>query len=84
MTKGSFHVFYSEKSDILRKMSEKYGNREGFRMPINKRNLAVSIIFTIVTCGIYGIYWFNVMTDDTKNVSDINGASGGVAFLLNL
>lgn len=64
-------------------MSEKYGNREGFRMPINKRNLAVSIILTIVTCGIYGIYWFIVMTDDTKNVSgDINGASGGVAFLL--
>lgn len=55
-------------------MSEKYGNREGFRMPINKRNLAVSIILTIVTCGIYGIYWFIVMTDDTKNVSgDING-----------
>lgn len=66
-------------------MSEKYGNREGFRMPINKRNLAVSIILTIVTCGIYGIYWFIVMTDDTKNVSgDINGASGGVAFLLTL
>lgn len=54
-------------------------------MPINKRNLAVSIILTIVTCGIYGIYWFIVMTDDTKNVSgDINGASGGVAFLLTL
>ena len=51
-------------------------------MPINKRNLAVSIILTIVTCGIYGIYWFIVMTDDTKNVSgDINGASGGGAFM---
>lgn len=54
-------------------------------MPINKRNLAVSIILSIVTCGIYGIYWFIVLTDDTKNVSgDVQGASGGVAFLLTL
>ena len=54
-------------------------------MPINKRNLAVSIILSIVTCGIYGIYWFVVLTDDAKNVSgDVQGASGGVAFLLTL
>lgn len=54
-------------------------------MPINKRNIAVSIILTIVTCGIYGLYWFVVLTDDTKNVSnDTNGASGGVALLLSI
>ena len=54
-------------------------------MPINKRNLAVSIILSIVTCGIYSLYWFIVLTDDTKNVSnDVEGASGGVALLLTI
>ncbi len=49
------------------------------------RNIAMTIILTIVTCGIYGIYWFIVMTDDAKKVSrDEQGASGGLAFLLTL
>ena len=52
-------------------------------MPINKRNLAVSIILSIVTCGIYGIYWFVVLTDDAKNVSgDVQGAEELRFFLL--
>ena len=53
---------------------------------IQKRSIPVAIILTIVTCGIYGIYWFIVMTDDAVKAS--NGkeyqTSGGVAFLLNL
>lgn len=54
-------------------------------MPINKRNLAVSIILSIVTCGIYSLYWFVVLTDDTRNVSnDAEGSSGGVALLLTI
>ncbi len=54
-------------------------------MPINQRNIGVSVILSIVTCGIYGLYWFIVLTDDTKNVSqDVQGASGGVALLLTL
>lgn len=54
-------------------------------MPITKRNIAVAIILSIVTCGIYGIYWFIVLTDEAKQVSnDVTGATGGVAFLLTL
>jgi hypothetical protein len=54
-------------------------------MPIQKRNLAVYIILSIVTCGIFGLYWFVVSTDDAKTVSnDYNGASGGVALLLTI
>ena len=52
---------------------------------INRRDLVVAIILTLVTCGIYGIYWFVVMTNDVKTVSeDNNFQSGGVAFLLTL
>ena len=52
---------------------------------IQKRDIAVSIILSILTCGIYSNYWFIVMTDDVKAVSGDNQvASGGVAFLFTL
>ena len=52
---------------------------------INKRDIAIAIILTIVTCGIYSIYWFIVLTDDVKTVSeDNNFPSGGLAFLLSI
>lgn len=52
---------------------------------IQQRNIAVCIILSIVTCGIYGIYWFICLANDTNTVAnDPNGTSGGVAFLLSL
>ena len=53
--------------------------------PITERNIAISIILTIVTCGIYGIFWFISLTDEIRNASeDSSMPSGGVAFLLTL
>ena len=50
-----------------------------------ERNIAVSIILSIVTCGIYAIYWFVVVTDDARLASgDSQAPSGGIAFLLTL
>ena len=52
---------------------------------IQQRNIAVCIILSIVTCGIYGIYWFIVLSNDTNTVSNAeNATSGGVAFVLSL
>ena len=52
---------------------------------MQERNIAVSIILTIVTCGIYGIYWFIVLTDEAKNESgDDSMMSGGLSFVLTL
>lgn len=52
---------------------------------MKERNVAVAIILTIVTCGIYGIYWFIVLTDDARLASgDSQAPSGGIAFLLTL
>ncbi len=54
-------------------------------MPIQKRNLAMYIVLSIVTCGLFGIYWFIVVTDDVKSITNDNqSSSGGVAFLLTL
>ena len=54
-------------------------------MNIQKRDIVVAIILSFVTCGIYGIYWFVKMTDETNALSNQQEAtSGGVAFLLTL
>lgn len=46
--------------------------------------MAVSILLTIITCGIYGIYWFIVLTDEINMLSEEDDTSGGIAFLLTL
>lgn len=51
---------------------------------INQRNVAVCIVLTLVTCGIYGIYWFICLTDDANTVSRTDGVSGVLAFILSL
>ena len=51
---------------------------------IQKRSIAVCIILSIVTCGIYGIYWFICLNNDANTASNTFGTSRGVAFLLTL
>ncbi|MFA9463225.1 MAG: DUF4234 domain-containing protein [Velocimicrobium sp.] len=49
---------------------------------MKQRDIAVGIILTIVTCGIYGIYWFVVLTDDIISASEENFTSGVICFIL--
>ncbi|MEG0794083.1 MAG: DUF4234 domain-containing protein [Lachnospiraceae bacterium] len=52
---------------------------------MKSKSLPVCIILSIVTCGIYGIYWFICLTNDANELSlQTNAANGGVAFLLTL
>ena len=52
---------------------------------VQRREIAISIILSIVTCGIYGIYWFIVLNNDIKKVSgDETLPDGGIALLLTL
>lgn len=52
---------------------------------MQQKSIALCIIFSILTCGIYGIYWFVCLTDEANELSgDQNGASGGMAFLFSL
>lgn len=39
---------------------------------MKKRNIALSIIFTLITCGIYGLYWFVCLTDETNQAWLVN------------
>lgn len=36
---------------------------------IKQRNIGICILLSIVTCGIYGLYWFVVLTDDINQES---------------
>ena len=45
-------------------------------MNIKARNIVTALILTIVTCGIYGIYWMIVMTREAVSVKD--PADGGI------
>lgn len=49
-----------------------------------ERNIVVCILLSLITCGIYSIYWFIVMTDESNMVSDEQTASGGMAFLFTI
>lgn len=50
-----------------------------------KRNIALCIIFTIITCGIYAIYWMYVMNEEINRMSeDANGTSGGLVILFSI
>ena len=52
---------------------------------MKERNIAVAIILSFVTCGIYAIIWFIELTDELKAVSgDQDMQSGVIAFLLTL
>ena len=52
---------------------------------IQERNIALYIILTIITCGLFGIYWLIVLADDMNTVADDEfKTSGAMVFLLTL
>ena len=53
--------------------------------PIEQRNIALCIILSIVTCGIYGLYWIYKLTEDVNKLKgDPNATSGGIVILLSI
>lgn len=57
----------------------------GYRVPVANRNIALAIILSIITCGIYGIIWQIQIVDDLNTASQRQGdASGLTVFLLGL
>lgn len=50
------------------------------------RNIGLSIVLSVITCGIYSIYWFIVLTDEINREKPeyANDMSGVLCFLLSL
>ena len=52
---------------------------------IKLRNIALCIVFSIITFGIYALYWFVCLTNDANQESgQTDATSGGVALLLTI
>ena len=51
---------------------------------IKSRSIALAIVLSIVTCGIYSIYWMIKLNDEALALAGEKGPSGIVVFLLNL
>ena len=51
---------------------------------IKERNIVVAILLSFLTCGIYGIYWFIVLTDDASRANEDPNFTGVKAFLFTL
>ena len=51
---------------------------------IKQRDIVVAVLLTIVTCGIYGIYWFVVLTDDVATANEDSNFSGAKSLLFTI
>jgi len=51
---------------------------------VQQRSVGLAIVLTLVTCGLYSIYWFIVMTNDVSKLSGDSSFTGGKHFLLSL
>lgn len=49
---------------------------------VKRRSIGICILLSIVTCGIYGLYWFVVLTDELNQESGETDATGGGMSLL--
>lgn len=54
-------------------------------MNIEKREIAICVILSIITCGIYGIYWMIKLNDEINALAgDTQAQTGGMVFLLTI
>jgi hypothetical protein len=49
---------------------------------IGKRSIASCILLTILTCGIYGLYWMGTLNDDANKLCSTPDATSGFAVVL--
>ncbi len=62
-----------------------YAQGGDYRAPIQRRSLPVCILLSIVTCGIYMLYWlYCIVTDLNLASGNVDDTSGGMVVLLSI
>lgn len=51
---------------------------------VKTRNIAMAIVLTIITCGLYGIYWMVKINNESLKLAEEKGPSGIVVILLTI
>lgn len=59
-------------------------NSSWYRAPIQKRNIALCIVLSLITCGIYMYYWLYCIAEDLNTASHTQEATGGMVVLLSI
>lgn len=59
-------------------------NNKRYTTDVKERNIVLAIIFSILTCGIYSIYWMVKLNDELLELSNEKGNSGVAVILLTL
>ena len=49
---------------------------------MKRRSIPICIILSIVTCGLYSLYWFVTLTDDSNKLSNAPNPTSGILALL--
>ena len=49
-----------------------------------QRSVPMCVILSIVTCGIYGLYWYVCLTNEVDAVTQEPGPGGGMSLLLSI
>lgn len=61
------------------------GQPAGGQTGITSRNIALCVLFSIITCGIYSIYWMIMINDEVNALAgEPEATSGGMVFLFSL
>ncbi|WP_027399975.1 DUF4234 domain-containing protein [Anaerovorax odorimutans] len=51
---------------------------------MEERNIALYIIATLLTCGIFGLYWMYCINNDTNNISNEPGTEGSLVVVFSI
>ena len=52
---------------------------------LTKKNIALCIVFSVITCGLYSLYWLYCLAEDVNWLTGREGAmSGGMVLLLTI
>lgn len=51
---------------------------------VKERSVATSIILSLVTCGLYALYWEYTLSEDLRELSGDSSLSGSMAIILGL
>lgn len=76
---------YAYLANIIKRTARVLPNNLEEYREMKKRNVGLAILFSIITFGIYGIYWFVCLTNDSNTINpEEKTASGGLAIVLSL
>ncbi len=81
---AEFCVVCGAKVENTEKVEAEVVDERRNKSGISERNIVTTIILTILTCGIYGIYWMVKINDELLQLSDTEGSSGGTVVLLSI